>query len=397
MNKVPMIFTAKQKEYIREAKGVWNFKVGAVRSGKTFIDTKYVIPANIRERAGKEGLTFILGVSESTIERNVLTPMRALYGTKLVGNISTHNEVRLFGERCYAFGMEKVSQLSKLQGASAKYVYGDEVAKWNKEAFLMLVSRLDKAYSRFDGSLNPESPYHYLKEFIDSDASIYRQHYTIDDNTFLDMEVKERIKRQYSGVYYKRYVMGEWCMAEGAIYDMYKDEKNLCDEIDIEADFYIGSVDYGTSTVCAFCLFGVKGNQIRLVKEYYYDAVRCGRQKTDGEYARDWAEFVNGYNVKYGYIDPSASSFRLALWRSGFEYLYNANNDVLDGIRYVQSKLSDGTFKISKGCIEARKQMSSYVWDNKSQQVGIDKPLKQDDHMADAMRYGIYSYYKTVI
>ncbi|MDR1474165.1 MAG: hypothetical protein LBS38_00530 [Endomicrobium sp.] len=209
--------------------------------------------------------------------------------------------------------------------------------------------------------------------------------------------MKERIKRQYSGVYYKRYVMGEWCMAEGSIYDMYSEERNLFDDLDIIPELYIGSVDYGTSTVCVFCLFAVYRNQIRLVKENYYDAVRQGRQKTDSEYVRDWSEFVNGYKVEYGYVDPSALSFRLALWRSGFEYFYNANNDVLDGIRYVQNKLRDGTFKIRKQCIEARKQMLSYVWDNKSQKLGIDKPLKQQDHIADAMRYGIYSYYKTVI
>lgn len=392
-----MIFSAKQKEYIREAKSVWNFKIGSVRSGKTYLDTKYVIPANIRERARKSGGVFILGVTKSTIERNVLMPMRAIYGDKLVGYIKQHNEVELFGETCYAFGMEKETQLSKLQGTSAKYVYGDEVAKWHQEAFLVLVSRLDKPYSRFDGSLNPESPYHYLKEFIDKDGSIYRQHYRIEDNPFLDIEVKERIKRQYSGVYYKRYVLGEWCLAEGSIYDMYSEETNLFDGLDIAPDFYIGSVDYGTSTVCAFCLFAVYRNQIRLVKEYYYDAVRRGRQKTDSEYVKDWSEFVNGYDVQYGYVDPSASSFRLALWRAGFDYFYNANNDVLDGIRYVQNKLMDGTFKISRKCAEARKQMSSYVWDNKSQKLGTDKPLKQQAHMADAMRYGIYSYYKTVV
>jgi hypothetical protein len=178
-SKSPMIFSAKQKEYIREAKSVWNFKIGSVRSGKTYLDTNYVIPANIRERAKKGDGVFILGVTESTIERNVLMPMRAIYGDKLVGYIKQHNEVELFGETCYAFGMEKETQLSKLQGASAKYVYRDEVAKWHQEAFLVLVSRLDKPYSRFDGSLNPESPYHYLKEFIDKDASIYRQHYRI--------------------------------------------------------------------------------------------------------------------------------------------------------------------------------------------------------------------------
>ena len=149
-----MQLSSKQNEYIVNANHRWNLKTGAVRSGKSFVDTAFVILYRIRERAGKAGLNVILGVSKSTIERNVLEPMRELYGDKLIGSINSQNIAKVCGEDVYCLGAEKISQVAKIQGASIKYAYGDEIAKWNKEVFQMLKSRLDKPYSCFDGACN---------------------------------------------------------------------------------------------------------------------------------------------------------------------------------------------------------------------------------------------------
>lgn len=212
-------WTDKQREYMQKANHRWNFKVGAVRSGKTFQDKEDLIPRRIRERAGKDGLCVLMGVTKSTLERNVLRPMRDKFGDKLVGNINNENKVMLFGEECYALGAEKVNQVSKIQGASFKYLYGDEVAKWSQEVFDMVKSRLDQDYSCFDGTCNPESETHWLKDFLDSDADIYIQHYTIDDNSFLSEIFKENLKKEYFGtVLYDRYILGKWVNAEGLIY-----------------------------------------------------------------------------------------------------------------------------------------------------------------------------------
>ena len=165
-----MGYTNKQKEYIVNATHRWNIKSGAVRSGKSFVDVTFIVPMRIRERIGKDGLCFIIGVSKETIERNVLQPMRERYTSDVVGTINSRNIAKICGEDVYCLGAEKVSQVAKIQGASAKYIYGDEVAKWNEDVFAMLKSRLDKPYSCFDGSLNPEHPTHWLKQFIDSDA-----------------------------------------------------------------------------------------------------------------------------------------------------------------------------------------------------------------------------------
>ena len=217
-----MLLTPKQAEYIREANHRWNIKGGATRSGKTYMDYRWMIPMRIRERAGKDGLTVILGVTKSTIERNVLTPMREVYGDTLVGNISSDNTVWVFGEKCYALGAEKVSQVSRLRGASIKYCYGDEVCDWSPEVFDLLKSRLDKPYSCFDGTLNPKDPLHWLKGFIDSDADVFYQQYSIDDNPFLDPSFVSELKKEYTGtVLYDRYIKGMWAASEGALFTKY--------------------------------------------------------------------------------------------------------------------------------------------------------------------------------
>jgi PBSX family phage terminase large subunit len=214
----------KQKEYANNANSRWNFKTGAVRSGKSYCDIACVVPDRILSRKGKSGLSVILGVSKSTVERNVLQPMREIYGAKRIGIINSQNIARLFGEQVYCLGAEKVSQVAKIQGASIKYAYGDEVAKWNPEVFEMLKSRLDKAYSCFDGSCNPEHPTHWLKTFLDSDADIYQQHYTIFDNTYLPKEFVENLCKEYAGtIYYDRLIEGLWKRADGAIYRRFAD------------------------------------------------------------------------------------------------------------------------------------------------------------------------------
>lgn len=227
----------KQIEYTEKATHRWNIKSGAVRSGKSFVDTAAVIPIRIIERIGKPGLVAILGVSRDTIERNVLQPLREIYTDKRVGTINNRNTAYLFGEEVYCLGAEKVSQVAKIQGSSIKYCYGDEIAKWNKEVFQMLKSRLDKSYSCFDGACNPEHPTHWLKEFIDNkELDIYLQHYTIFDNPFLPEEYVKQLCKEYDGtIYYDRLILGLWKRADGAIYKKFADnpEAFQCEVTDV--------------------------------------------------------------------------------------------------------------------------------------------------------------------
>lgn len=231
-----MQLSKKQNEYIMSATHRWNIKSGAVRSGKSFVDTAYIVPKRIRDRAGLPGLNVIMGVSKESIERNVLQPMREIYTSDLIGNINNRNVARVCGEDVYCLGAEKVSQVAKIQGASIKYCYGDEIAKWNKEVFQMLKSRLDKTYSCFDGACNPEHPTHWLKEFIDNvELDIYLQKYTIFDNPFLDPEFVKQLCKEYEGtIYYDRLILGLWKRADGAIYKRFADnpEAFKCEIVD---------------------------------------------------------------------------------------------------------------------------------------------------------------------
>ena len=219
----------KQNEFIRNATHRYNIKVGARRCGKTYLDNLWTIPTRILERSGKDGLYVILGVSKGTIERNVLQPLRQIYGKTMVSTINSSNIAKLFGEEVYCLGAEKISQVSKIQGTSIKYCYGDEVAKWNQEVFIMVQGSLDKPYSMFDGALNPENQSHWLKkDFLDKveekGLDVYVQHYTIFDNPFLSQEFVDNLCKEYEGtVFYDRLILGLWKNAEGIIYKQFAD------------------------------------------------------------------------------------------------------------------------------------------------------------------------------
>lgn len=219
-----MIITEKQKEFIRNATHRYNLKIGARRCGKTYLDILYTIPNRLLERKKLDGLNVIFGVSKGTIERNVLQPLREIYGKDLIGFINSQNIVNLFGQEVYCLGTEKISQVSKIQGTSIKYAYGDEMAKWNKEVFIMIQGSLDKPYSCLDGALNPENKNHWLKkDFLDvikeKGLDVYTQYYTIFDNPFLPKDFIENLCKEYKGtVYYNRLILGQWCDAEGLIF-----------------------------------------------------------------------------------------------------------------------------------------------------------------------------------
>lgn len=219
-----MIITEKQKEFVRNATHRYNLKIGARRCGKTYLDILFTIPNRILERKDLDGLNVIFGVSKGTIERNVLQPLREIYGKDLVGFINSQNIANLFGQEVYCLGTEKISQVSKIQGTSIKYAYGDEMAKWNKEVFIMIQGSLDKPYSCLDGALNPENKNHWLKkDFLDvikeKGLDVYTQYYTIFDNPFLPKDFVENLCKEYKGtVYYNRLILGQWCDAEGLIF-----------------------------------------------------------------------------------------------------------------------------------------------------------------------------------
>ena len=385
-----MDFSKKQMEYWRNATHRWNIKQGATRSGKTFLDY-YLIPKRILSCKGN-GLIVLLGNTRGTLGRNILDPMRSIWGEELVGKIGSDNTVMMFGKKVHTLGADKVSQVQKLQGAGIEYCYGDEVTTWCEEVFAMLKSRLDKPNSLFDGTCNPDSPNHWLKKFLDSDADIFVQHYTIDDNPFNSPEFVKNLKKEYAGsVYYNRFILGEWAAAEGLVYPMFSPKEQVVQLAeDPNGEYYI-SVDYGTVNPTSMGLWCKQGKNAVRVREYYYDSKKSLKQLTDEEYYEALCELSKGHDIRYVIVDPSAASFITTIRRHGRFMVKKADNKVLDGIRLCATLMAQGRLKFSGECPDLLREFGSYCWDNDSTE---DTVIKKNDNAMDDMRYYCQSVMK---
>jgi len=377
-------------EYWHNATHRWNIKQGATRSGKTFLDY-YLIPKRILSCKGN-GLIVLLGNTRGTLGRNILDPMRSIWGEELVGKIGSDNTVMMFGKKVHTLGADKVSQVQKLQGAGIEYCYGDEVTTWCEEVFAMLKSRLDKPNSLFDGTCNPDSPNHWLKKFLDSDADIFVQHYTIDDNPFNSPEFVKNLKKEYAGsVYYNRFILGEWAAAEGLVYPMFSPKEQVVQLAeDPNGEYYI-SVDYGTVNPTSMGLWCKQGKNAVRVREYYYDSKKSLKQLTDEEYYEALCELSKGHDIRYVIVDPSAASFITTIRRHGRFMVKKADNKVLDGIRLCATLMAQGRLKFSGECADLLREFGSYCWDNDSTE---DTVIKKNDHAMDDMRYFCQSVMK---
>lgn len=400
-----MLLTEKQKEYIRNASHRWNIKTGAVRSGKSYVDTAYTIPARIRERIGKPGLTVIFGVSRDTIERNVLQPMREIYTPGLIGTINNRNIARVCGEDVYCLGAEKVSQVAKVQGSSIKYAYGDEVAKWNREVFEMLKSRLDKPYSCFDGACNPENPTHWLKEFIDSDVDIFVQKYTIFDNSFLPKEYVENLCKEYEGtVYYDRLIKGLWKRAEGAIYRIFADDPDRfvrpvnrqdIKEIRIGIDF--GGNGSGHSFVATAILWNGIVHPIMSRKHMKKDFPQgIDANKLSELFLQFVADVIAKYGKpKYAFWDNAETVLGQSIenaCRKEFPSLLvlpAQKKKINDRINYTVRLMGSGRFFITPDCLTLKKALQDAVYNSKVLQEERLDDGSTDIDTLDAFEYTI--------
>lgn len=400
-----MQLTSKQNEYIRNATHRWNIKTGAVRSGKSYVDTAYTIPARIRERIGKPGLTVIFGVSRDTIERNVLQPMREVYGSGLVGTINNRNMAWICGENAYCLGAEKVSQVAKVQGSSIKYAYGDEVAKWNREVFEMLKSRLDKPYSCFDGACNPENPTHWLKEFIDSDIDIYVQKYTIFDNPFLPKEYVDNLCKEYEGtVYYDRLIEGLWKRAEGAIYRIFADNPDKfirpvnrrdIKEIRIGIDF--GGNGSGHSFVATAILWNGIVQPIISRKHMKKDFPQgIDANKLSELFLQFVADVIEKYGrPQYAFWDNAETVLGQSIenaCREAFPYLLvlpAVKRKINDRINYTVRLMGSGRFFVTPDCQTLKKALQDAVYNSKALQEERLDDGSTDIDTLDAYEYTI--------
>ena len=395
--------TSKQAQYIREGHHRWNVSCGAVRSGKSYLQISYLIPSRILERKDKRGLIVFLGATRANIERNILQPIRDLYGDNAATEINSRNYAKVFGVKVYCVGADKVSQVAKIRGSEISYCAIDEALDVNEEVFEMLKSRLSLPWSCCDITTNPGRPTHYFKQFLDSagDVDIYCQNYTIYDNPFLPPDYVRNLEAEYRGtVWFDRLILGEWTLAEGLIFPNFS--LALEDTPEAPVVEYALSLDYGTSNPFAVLLWAKRGDVWHIDNEYYYSGRDTGTQKTDDQYLEDLTKlaapaiahikkapklvgpFDIGNDRIEVIIDPSAASFKALLQQSEFFRPRSADNDVVNGIRETYAAIQNGVIKVNRRCENWKLEAQSYVWDPNSEE---DKPIKENDHLMDAMRY----------
>lgn len=383
----------KQNRSFTEATHRFNIWVGAVRSGKTYSSIERFI---YDLKHGPKGDAMIIGVNRTAIQRNILTHLYKQLGFPCPTEKAQMS--RLYGRDVWFVGAPDVSAVSTIQGSTLALAYVDEATNLPEPFWRMLESRLSVPGAKLLATCNPEGPAHWLKkDFIDNKKiDLVYWNFNLDDNPSLDEKFKEQLKASYTGMWYNRYILGEWALAHGAIFDCY-DQNNEYEHPFSAPSYYVVGIDYGTTNATAAVLCGISPNkwpQIRVEAEYYYDSAKKGRSKTDQELVRDIKDFIGHKNISAIYVDPAAASFKIALRQSDLPVL-DANNDVLLGIKICSKFIGGKNIVIHKGCTTLREHIQSYAWDSKAADRGEDKPVKKNDHIIDALRYACCTAFPT--
>ena len=395
---------------------------GAIRSGKTVsMSLSFVMWA----MSSFDGENFgMCGKTIGSFRRNVLFWLKLMIRSRgyTVADHRADNLVIItkgdVTNYFYIFGGKDERSQDLIQGITLAGVFFDEVALMPESFVNQATGRCSVDGSKYWFNCNPDGPYHWFKtEWIDKATGylgekktaeikekavaenrdpglkeILYLHFTMDDNLSLSEKIKERYRSMYTGVFYRRYILGLWAMADGIIYDMFDTAKHVISSMAdlVNANYYV-SCDYGTQNATVFLLW-CKERSGRWVccREYYYSGRDEEKQKTDTEYADDLERWLDGIKPVKIVIDPSAASFIAELKKRGYA-IKKAKNDVLDGIRFVASLLNQGKIAISDQCPNTIKEFGSYIWDQKASERGEDKPIKQHDHAMDALRYFVYT------
>ncbi len=408
-----MPLTEKQREFLVNCGHRWNVKTGATGSGKSFVDYSVVIPKRIAAAKG-EGLLVLIGNTRGTLERNILEPMRSIWSDKLVGNIRSDNTVSLFGKKVYALGADNKKHVSRIQGATFEYVYGDEITTWSEDVFQMLKSRLRCEHSHFDGTCNPDNPHHWFKEFLDSDADIFQQSYIIDDGVLPSHVIRE-LKKEYEGtVYYDRFILGKWASAEGLVYLYFAnhsdefiidDPLKFCKENNKKIARLMLGVDFGgTNSHTAFKAVGITHDWCVLVlDEEHIDS----RELDPDRLSRRFVEFVQRVQHLYGQSQTRADNEESVLIRglAGAVKKDELQTMVLpakkmpinDRIKLTILLMAQKRLYIGRQCEHMIEAFETAVYDPKQfEDVRLDDGTSDIDSL-DAFEYCLEPWYQQLI
>lgn len=337
----------------------------------------------------EDKLYMMCAKSLTTLKRNCLILLQELVGEDNFTFSLPQKEGKLFGRKILLEGANDIRSESKIRGLTLQGAYCDELTQFPRDFFTMLLSRLRLPGAKLIATTNPDAPGHWLKvDYIDrqDELNFLDVKFLLDDNTTLPEDYVRNIKAEYTGVFYDRFILGNWVLAEGLIYPMYKDALEA--PPDSAAEQYILSIDYGTLNAFAALLWGRYGDVWYAVDGYYYSGRNTGIQKTDEDYGNDLDAWLkpytqNGERIKT-IIDPSAASFITLLKKKSIYRVREADNAVLDGIRETASCLQLGKIKINPDISEWITEVEGYVWD---ESTADDRPVKVNDHYMDSMRY----------
>lgn len=383
---------------------------GAVSSGKT-IASLFAFLWRLSV-APDHGLVVIVGRSLNTIERNLIDPLQS---THLFGPLAKHihhtagsTTATILGRTVHLVGASDARAEGRIRGSTIVLAYVDEATLVPQSFWMMLLSRLRVGdQSRLMATTNPDGPFHWLrKDFIarGPDVGLSHWHFTLDDNPSLDPGWVKRLKAQYVGLWYRRFILGEWCLAQGAVYDMFDETRHVVDLLPYMRRWLAVGIDYGTVNPFSAVLLGVgEDDHLYAVSEYRYSSAEKFRQMTDAEYSRDVRQWLagvrrpgeqgkaRGVQPEWIFVDPSAASFMNQMWTERVPNIAPAINDVLDGIRSVGVALGSGLLRIHRSCDGLLAELPGYAWDETAAEKGEDKPVKANDHSADALRYAVHS------
>ena len=396
-----MAFSEKQRAILRFPYTKYTALIcdGAVRSGKTSVMS---LSFFLWAMGNFNGYSFAYcGKSVGAVERNIVTPLLGLTYLReyfeVQYNRGDHVITARRGNvenRFYLFGGRDESSYTLIQGITLAGVMLDEVALMPRSFVEQALARCSVEGAKFWFNCNPENPRHWFREewiLKAPEHNALHLHFTMEDNPSLSEETRERYRTMYSGVFYQRYVLGLWVMAEGIIYDMFDQTANTYREGPVDMRFRCPrclAVDYGTTNPCVFLEIFDDDGITRVEREYRWDSRKERRQKTDEEYADDLMEFMGEHCPVF--VDPSAASFIAALERRGV-YVIAADNNVLDGIRKTGNLIQRRRLLVNETCVGLLDELGTYRWDDKAAMRGEEKPVKECDHSVDALRYYVNS------
>ena len=362
---------------------------GSIRSGKTVSMTVGFV---LWAMCTFSGQTFaICGKTIESLRRNIIIHMQDWIPDDLQIVEKRADNKLIISDGCgnkntfYMFGGRDESSYTLVQGITLAGALLDEVALMPRSFVEQVMGRCSVDGSTMWFNCNPEGPEHWFcKEWVSKakEHNMLHIHFTMSDNLSLSERIRERYENQFSGVFYRRYILGEWCVAEGLVYDFFGDEQ-ITDITPEHGEYYI-SIDYGTSNPCSMGLWCWDGTAATRIHEYYYSGRDSGVQKTDEEYYAELEKLAGDLTIRRVVVDPSAASFIATIRRHGKFTVSKATNDVVPGIIVTANLLKSGKAKIHRSCKDAIREFKLYRWDEKKT---TDTIIKENDHAMDDIRY----------